>query len=61
MSDDSMEVLCERCGQTFSAFLHEMAKQNEKVVCPDCRTNPDCKPTKTAKPTAGPRTVRKTN
>lgn len=61
MSNDSIDRLCENCGQTFSAFLHEMAEQNEKVVCPNCRANRDCKPVKTAKPVARPRTVKKTN
>ena len=37
MSNDSIEALCHHCGRTFSAFLHEMADQNAKVVCPDCR------------------------
>ncbi|MGA7079264.1 MAG: hypothetical protein WBQ43_21090 [Terriglobales bacterium] len=61
MMTDSIDLLCERCGQTFSAFLHEMAEQNEKVVCPNCRTSRDCKPAKPDKPVAGPRTVKKTN
>ncbi len=30
-------LLCNHCGQTFSAFLHEMAEKNAKVVCPNCR------------------------
>ncbi len=58
---DSIDLLCEHCGQTFSAFLHEMAEKNEKVVCPKCRAKRDCKPAKTAKPVAGPRTVKKPN
>jgi hypothetical protein len=52
MPSDSIDRLCENCGQTFSAFLHEMAAQNEKVVCPNCRANPDCKPPKPGKPIA---------
>jgi formylmethanofuran dehydrogenase subunit E len=49
MSPDAIDLLCEKCGQTFSAFLHEMADQNEKVVCPNCRQNADCKPTNNPK------------
>jgi len=34
---DEIDMLCEECGQTFSAFLHEMADQNAKVAtCPKC-------------------------
>ena len=44
---DSIDQLCEKCGQTFSAFLHEMAEQNEKVVCPNYQGNGDCRPAKT--------------
>jgi len=61
MSDDSIELLCNHCGQTFSTFLHQMAEQNEKVVCPNCREKPDCKPAKAAKPVAGTRPVKKPN
>ena len=46
ISDDSIELLCNRCGKTFSAFLHQMEEQNAKVVCPDC-SDPDCRPSKT--------------
>ncbi len=61
VSDDSIEALCNLCGKTFSAFLHEMADQNAKVVCPECRENPDCKPPNTAQTVAGARSVNKTN
>ncbi|MFZ0797394.1 MAG: hypothetical protein WCA13_09175 [Terriglobales bacterium] len=61
MSNDSIELLCNHCGQTFSTFLHEMADKNSKVVCPNCHKNPDCKPAKAAKPGAGARPVKKTN
>jgi hypothetical protein len=44
-SNDSIERLCNHCGQTFSAFLHEMADKNAQVVCPNCREG-DCKPAK---------------
>jgi uncharacterized Zn finger protein len=37
LSKDSIERLCEDCGETFSEFLHEMAEQNAKVAtCPKC-------------------------
>ena len=60
VSNDSIELLCNHCGKTFSAFLHEMADQNAKVVCPDCRQGPDCKPAKATKKVAGARSVKKT-
>ena len=59
MSNDSIELLCDHCGQTFSAFLHQMADQNAKVVCPNCGGKRDCKPEKAAKPAAGARPVKK--
>ncbi len=61
MSNDTIEALCNHCGQTFSAFLHEMADQNAKVVCPNCRETADCKPPKAAGPVARARPVEKTN
>jgi len=60
MSKDSIELLCNHCGQTFSAFLHQMADKNAKVVCPNCGGNHDCKPPRAAKPVAGARSVKKT-
>jgi uncharacterized Zn finger protein len=37
LSKDSIDLLCEDCGETFSEFLHEMAEQNAKVAtCPKC-------------------------
>jgi len=56
---DEIDMLCEKCGQTFSAFLHEMADQNEKVVCPNCRASRDCSSPKAAEPVAGARSVRR--
>ena len=29
-------IICPGCGETFVAFLQEMADHNEKVVCPKC-------------------------
>lgn len=43
-SNETIDRLCENCGRTFSTFLQQMADQNEKVVCPNCRENSDCKP-----------------
>ena len=43
-SKDSIELLCNHCGKTFSAFLHQMADKNAKVVCPNCREGGDCRP-----------------
>ena len=51
-STDSIELLCNHCGQTFSAFLNQMADQNSKVVCPICSGSVDCRPVKDAKPVA---------
>jgi DNA-directed RNA polymerase subunit RPC12/RpoP len=57
---DEIDMLCEECGQTFSAFLHEMADQNEKVVCPNCRASRDCGGApKAGEPVAGARSVKR--
>jgi len=39
MSEPTIDVLCKNCGQTFTAFLQEMADKNAEVVCPRCRKN----------------------
>jgi DNA-directed RNA polymerase subunit RPC12/RpoP len=36
MGEPATEILCKNCGQTFSAFLQEMADKNAEVVCPCC-------------------------
>ncbi len=36
VDDQTIETLCNHCGQTFSTFLHQMAEQNAKVTCPAC-------------------------
>jgi DNA-directed RNA polymerase subunit RPC12/RpoP len=46
--DQSIESLCNRCGKDFSAFLHQMEVQNEKVVCPHCGEQRDRTPPKKA-------------
>ena len=33
---NKVDLLCTSCGGTFSAFLREMADQNELVTCPHC-------------------------
>ncbi len=58
VSDDSIDLLCNHCGKTFSAFLHEMADKNAKVVCPDCREGDDCRPAN-AEPGAAAQPVKK--
>jgi hypothetical protein len=60
VSNDSIERLCNSCGKTFSTFLHEMADQNAKVVCPDCRKSADCRPAKATKTVARTRSTKKT-
>jgi DNA-directed RNA polymerase subunit RPC12/RpoP len=60
MSAGQTDLLCEHCGQTFSAFLHEMAEKNAKVVCPNCGGSGDCKPPKTVKPVARAHSAKKT-
>ena len=34
--EQTIEKLCNHCGQVFSTFLHQMEKQNAKVVCTTC-------------------------
>jgi DNA-directed RNA polymerase subunit RPC12/RpoP len=36
MGEPTVEVVCKNCGQTFAAFLKEMAAKNAKVTCPYC-------------------------
>jgi putative FmdB family regulatory protein len=36
MSDETTDVTCKACGETFTAFLRQMADHNAKVVCPKC-------------------------
>ena len=59
MGNETIDALCANCGEAFSAFLHEMAEKNEKVVCPKCLANRDCKPPKATKAAAGSRPARK--
>jgi uncharacterized Zn finger protein len=41
MSADQIDVLCKHCGQALSAFLHEMAERNAKVMCLNCGESRD--------------------
>ncbi len=61
MSGDSIDLLCKHCGQAFSAFLHQMADRNAKVVCPHCGGSHDGKPPRAAKPIEKAPPVKKTN
>jgi Zn finger protein HypA/HybF involved in hydrogenase expression len=54
---DEIDMLCEKCGQTFSAFLHEMADKNAKLLCPKCRESRDCNSPKAAEPVTGTRSI----
>jgi endogenous inhibitor of DNA gyrase (YacG/DUF329 family) len=36
MDEETIEVLCEHCGQTFTAFLKQMAEKNAEATCPCC-------------------------
>jgi formylmethanofuran dehydrogenase subunit E len=58
MSNDSIELLCNHCGETFSAFLHQMADRNAKVVCPKCGESGERRPAK-PEPRATTRKVKK--
>jgi hypothetical protein len=59
MPEETIDALCDHCGQAFSAFLHEMADQNAKVVCPNCRETVDCNPPKTRLPAKRTQAVKK--
>jgi len=50
MSDETTDVLCAHCGQTFSAFLQAMADHNAKAICPSCGKPHDGKPANAAQP-----------
>jgi hypothetical protein len=53
MSDEKVGLLCDGCGEEFSAFLNEMAEHNAKVTaCPKCGKNHEFKPPKAANPVA---------
>ena len=61
MSKDSIDRLCEDCGETFSDFLHEMAEKNAKVAtCPKCGKIHEFADLKPAKPSTRTRPLRRT-
>ena len=37
MPNNPITAVCETCGKTFQLFLEQMAKHNQKVVCPECQ------------------------
>jgi len=58
MSNDSIDVLCEHCGQTFSTFLHQWPTRMQGGV-PNCRDKHDGDSPKSSEPGAGARPVGK--
>jgi hypothetical protein len=52
MDEASIEVLCKHCGQTFSAFLTEMAAKNYKALCPCCGESTQYSPSDIVTPPA---------
>jgi uncharacterized Zn-finger protein len=53
MGEPTVEVLCKNCGQTFTAFLKEMAAKNAEVTCPYCGKNNGNSAPSDAIPSAG--------
>jgi uncharacterized Zn-finger protein len=52
MGEPTVEVLCKNCGQTFTAFLKEMAAKNAEVTCPYCGKSAGNPPQNSAMPPA---------
>jgi hypothetical protein len=52
MGEPTVEVLCKNCGQTFTAFLKEMAAKNAEVTCPCCGKSAANPPRNSATPPA---------
>jgi hypothetical protein len=48
MNEPAVDVFCKHCGQTFSAFLKEMAEKNYKAMCPCCGEHTQYSPSDTA-------------
>jgi ribosome-binding protein aMBF1 (putative translation factor) len=60
LNEQKLGDSCEECGETFSAFLNEMATHNAKVTaCPKCGKQHAHKPAKAPMAVARPRTLRK--
>jgi DNA-directed RNA polymerase subunit RPC12/RpoP len=36
MTMSEQQILCTRCGVTFTKFLRDMEQHNDEVVCPHC-------------------------
>jgi predicted sulfurtransferase len=47
--EQTIEKLCDNCGQDFSAFLHQMEEQNAKVVCTTCGKEHELPPAETSR------------
>jgi hypothetical protein len=52
MSEQAVDVFCKHCGQTFSAFLQQMAEKNYKALCPCCGETTQYSPSDIVKPPA---------
>jgi ribosome-binding protein aMBF1 (putative translation factor) len=60
LNEQKLGDSCEECGETFSAFLNEMATHNAKVTaCPKCGKQHAHKPAKAPMAVARPRMPRK--
>jgi hypothetical protein len=63
MNTDSIDRLCEDCGEAFSDFLHEMAEKNAKIAtCPKCgkiHQYADAKPVQNQEKPAGSKKIRR--
>ena len=42
MGNQPVNAVCEKCGQTFSIFLEQMAAKNLLVICPRCAAEEQC-------------------
>jgi len=55
MTEETVEALCEQCGETVHMFLREMADKNLRVVCPRCAALDDCADGQSSQPPLGAR------
>jgi predicted RNA-binding Zn-ribbon protein involved in translation (DUF1610 family) len=59
-SEQKTDLLCDGCGEAFSAFLTEMAKHNAKVTaCPKCGKHHDFNPPRTNRAVPRVRSIKK--
>ncbi|HKS77021.1 MAG TPA: hypothetical protein VJQ82_27680 [Terriglobales bacterium] len=42
MAEQTVDAVCEKCGQTFKTFLEQMADKNLRVICPRCAAEQQC-------------------